>query len=316
MHCSCEAPCRRPVPTDRLRWMPVLRWLRSRRSQAAPAVVPQPARIRARSQPNAHPEAHWHAAPSGWCCCCSRDRRPPTGRGASRSSPTIYFAASRLRIADPRSRQVWPTTIRAGLFAGVFASNVDLEAGGTGLGGQLYGGYVWRWGTGLSSDLGLVRYFFAGSAELRTNDYTELFAGLSTERFSARLSLTPSYFGSGAPGGYLDLSAARELGSDWTLVAHAGALVTGSATTYGSEYGDTRQLDFRLGLLRRVLGLHRRRECSRRRGPARRLRGWEFALQPESVRSSSSARSETALCGTSARVLPDASRSSRLMNYS
>ena len=35
-------------------------------------------------------------------------------------------------------------------------------------------------------------------------------------------------------------------------MAHAGVLVTGSATTYASEYGDTRQLDFRLGVLRRV----------------------------------------------------------------
>jgi uncharacterized protein (TIGR02001 family) len=144
----------------------------------------------------------------------------------------------------------------SGLFAGVFASNVDLEAGGSGLGGQLYGGYAWRWGTDWSSDVGAVRYFFTGSTEIRTNDYTELFAGLSTERFSARLSLTPSYFGSGAPGGYLDLSAARELGSDWTLTAHAGALVTGSATTYASEYNDTRQLDFRIGLLRRIFGFN------------------------------------------------------------
>jgi uncharacterized protein (TIGR02001 family) len=141
-----------------------------------------------------------------------------------------------------------------GLFAGVFASNVDLDAGGAGLGGQLYGGYAWRWGSDLSSDVGVVRYFFAGSAQITANDYTEVFAGLNTQSFSARLSLTPSYFGSGAPGGYLDLSAAREIGSDWTFTAHAGALLTGSATAYASEYGDTRQLDFSVGVLRRVLG--------------------------------------------------------------
>ncbi len=140
----------------------------------------------------------------------------------------------------------------SGLFAGVFASNVDLYAGGTGLGGQLYGGYAWRWGTGLSSDVGVVRYFFAGSAQLTTNDYTEAFAGLSTESFSARLSLTPSYFGGGAPGGYLDLGVAREIGSDWTFVVHAGALATGTTTSYASRYSDVRQLDFSLGVLRRV----------------------------------------------------------------
>jgi uncharacterized protein (TIGR02001 family) len=140
---------------------------------------------------------------------------------------------------------------RSGLFAGVFASNVDLYAGGAGIGGQLYGGYAWRWGTGLTSDVGVVRYFFAGAAGLGTYDYTEAFAGLTTENFSARLSLTPSYFG-GAQGGYLDLSAAREIGTDWTFVAHAGALVTGSTTTFGARYSDARQLDFSLGVLRRV----------------------------------------------------------------
>ena len=122
------------------------------------------------------------------------------------------FSASIALVSDYRFRGVSLTDRQpavqaglaydhsSGLFAGVFASNVDLDAGGAGLGGQLYGGYVWRWGAGLSSDLGVVRYFFAGSAEIRTNDYTELFAGLSMESFSARLSLTPSYFGGGAPG--------------------------------------------------------------------------------------------------------------------
>ena len=139
-----------------------------------------------------------------------------------------------------------------GLFAGLFASNVDLETGGGGLGGQLYGGYAWRWRTGLSSDVGLVHYFFAGSSSITSNDYTELFAGVTAERFSARLSMTSSYFGSGAPAGYLDLNAAREIGRDWSLTAHAGALATGTATTYASEYSDTRQLDFRLGVTRRI----------------------------------------------------------------
>jgi uncharacterized protein (TIGR02001 family) len=139
-----------------------------------------------------------------------------------------------------------------GVFAGLFASNVDLETGGGGLGGQLYGGYAWRWRTGVSSDVGLVRYFFAGSSAITSNDYTELFAGVSAESFSARLSLTSSYFGSGASAGYLDLNAAREIGRDWSLTAHAGALATGNATTYASEYSDTRQVDFRLGVMRRI----------------------------------------------------------------
>ena len=75
----------------------------------------------------------------------------------------------------------------------MFASNVDV--GSAGLGGQLYGGYAWRWRTELSSDVGVVRYFFAGSTQLKTYDYTESFAGLNTQSFGARLSLTPSYFG-------------------------------------------------------------------------------------------------------------------------
>ena len=139
-----------------------------------------------------------------------------------------------------------------GLFAGLFASNVDLEPGGSGLGGQVYGGYASKWRPDLSSDVGVVRYFFSGSSALRANDYTELFAGVSAERFSARLSLASSYFGSGAPAAYLHLNAAREIGRDWTLMAHVGALATGSATTYASEYSDTRQLDFSLGVTRRI----------------------------------------------------------------
>ena len=69
---------------------------------------------------------------------------------------------------------------------------------------------------------------------------------------SARLSLTPRYFGGGQQGGYLDLSAAREIATDWTFVVHAGALATGSTTTVGSRYSDVRQLDVSLGVLRRV----------------------------------------------------------------
>ena len=143
-----------------------------------------------------------------------------------------------------------------GWFAGALASNVNLDPNGAGLSVQAYGGYAEPLRHNVSADAGAVRYIFTHSSGEPSNDYTEVFVGMTAERVGARVYATTSYFGSGARGAYLDLRGSRELTNSTALTIHLGWLVTGAASAPGSEYDHVHQLDVAAGVAGTYLGLH------------------------------------------------------------
>ena len=107
-----------------------------------------------------------------------------------------------------------------GSYAGVFASRVFLRASAARTSVVAYGGYARRLASGLGWDAGLSRTFFPNDARY---NYTEAYAGISTDRTSARLSLSPDYYGTGRTA-YFELNAVQPLGERLRMTGHAGLL--------------------------------------------------------------------------------------------
>ncbi|HWA60452.1 MAG TPA: hypothetical protein VG939_03715 [Caulobacteraceae bacterium] len=67
-------------------------------------------------------------------------------------------------------------------------------------------------------------------------DYSEVYAGVSGDHFSARLSYSPRYYAPGTATLYADVSCGRRLSSHWRVFAHAGALTPVSGPVHRQRY--------------------------------------------------------------------------------
>lgn len=165
----------------------------------------------------------------------------------------------------------------SGLYLGTWMSNVSGNSynNGAGLEWDLYGGYRFAIAPDVTLDLGALAYAYPGArlnsapgvatGEKYTN--VDVYAGISTGAFSARLSVSATdYFGLNgmtagyayfsalpAAGGsrgsaYLDLSYNFDLGAGVTLGTHAGRLAV-------RHYGALSYTDFKLSLAREFHGL-------------------------------------------------------------
>ena len=112
---------------------------------------------------------------------------------------------------------------------------------------QEYAGYVTRLPAGPSLDLGVTHAnyseYYGGR---RAAQYTELYAGVITQRLASHVYYSPDYFGHGYATVYGELDTAVRPARGWRLSAHAGVLtiVSGRAP---ADYRPT-QYDWRLGL--------------------------------------------------------------------
>lgn len=106
-----------------------------------------------------------------------------------------------------------------GWYAGAFASPVTLDWKDQ---GQLiaYGGRAQRLTSTLSWDAGFTRSVFT---RYGWYDYSEFYAGLTTQRASLRLFYSPDYYHAGRSV-YLDAGNGWPLGEHLRLTLHAGAL--------------------------------------------------------------------------------------------
>jgi uncharacterized protein (TIGR02001 family) len=85
--------------------------------------------------------------------------------------------------------------------------------GHAGLVSQTYAGYAQAAGSQLTLDVGAVRYDFTGSSEATNYDYTDFFAGASSDLFSIRLYTSRRYFGIAVPSYYAEASITRPFAS-------------------------------------------------------------------------------------------------------
>lgn len=138
----------------------------------------------------------------------------------------------------------------SGLFAGVFAANVDLRREGVGV--QAYGGYAQRWGDARAWDIGVVGYSYPPSPQGRRYDFLEAFAGMTLERLGLRLYVSNDFYGSGDPSAYVEGSAAVPLAGWLTLGAHVGVQGVWPQDGYGSN--PQIRVDARIGLTAEVAG--------------------------------------------------------------
>jgi uncharacterized protein (TIGR02001 family) len=133
----------------------------------------------------------------------------------------------------------------SGLYAGVFASNVEFAISPRReLQAVPYAGYVRRFASGLSAEVGAEYVAFTGPGSY---DYAELYVGITGDQMSARLYYAPSYFGRDDGAFYLELNGVQPLTDRIRAVAHVGILFNRSDyPLYGPT--DRRFVDGRLGI--------------------------------------------------------------------
>jgi len=141
----------------------------------------------------------------------------------------------------------------SGLFAGLFASNVELYAGDGGLSAQAFAGFARRWRDDASWDAGVVGYAYPQSDQGKSYNFFEAFAGATLERFGLRLYLSDSYYGRDDRSAYAAVNFGLPL-TDWlALGVHAGVLQLWPKHAGGSCADETR-LDGRVGLTAEAAG--------------------------------------------------------------
>ena len=109
----------------------------------------------------------------------------------------------------------------SGGYAGASLGNVAFEGRGrypallgyAGITGAAAAG--WRW------DAGATYWHVAGMSRY---DYAEAYAGVLGERWSARLFVSPDYYGGGARTAYVELDAGWPFAAGWRVAAHVGVL--------------------------------------------------------------------------------------------
>ncbi len=143
------------------------------------------------------------------------------------------IAASIAADSDYRFRGISLSDHRADLRLNLSYDGPPILGGNTGYAGLslitadgpsgyvAYAGLVSKQRDGRSWEAGLTHLHFQ---DRDTYDYSEVYAGLITDNFSARLSYSPRYFGRDMSTLYTDLSAGRRLSPHVRVFAHAGAL--------------------------------------------------------------------------------------------
>jgi uncharacterized protein (TIGR02001 family) len=144
----------------------------------------------------------------------------------------------------------------SGLYVGTWLTTIRWikdAGGGAPLEWDVYGGYKGALGSsGVSYDVGLLRYQYPRNRLAVSANTTEIYGALTYGMFTAKYShaLTNLFgFADSQNSGYLDLSANVDLGNGWSVVPHLGRqwIRHNSAYAY-TDYGVTLSKDFGNGL--------------------------------------------------------------------
>jgi uncharacterized protein (TIGR02001 family) len=140
-----------------------------------------------------------------------------------------------------------------GWYLGAFGSTVEL-AGGSSTTAQLlaYAGVTRPAGGAFHWDLGA---YYSAFTQSRSYDYGELYLGITSSDFTARVHYSPKYFGAARGSFYGEIDVARPLGGGFVLFGHVGVLVPDGHGEY--QYGASVQnpVDARAGLGFEIGGL-------------------------------------------------------------
>jgi uncharacterized protein (TIGR02001 family) len=140
------------------------------------------------------------------------DERPALRLGLSHDVPDGWYAGASLatvRLDPPRGQ--WQVLV--------------------------FGGRALKLGESLGAEAGVLAVHFGADTRF---DYHEFFVGLSGNRWSSRIYLSPDYFGSGLATAYAELDAGVPVAAGMRLNAHLGALTRLS----GQSSADAGRLHF------------------------------------------------------------------------
>jgi uncharacterized protein (TIGR02001 family) len=111
----------------------------------------------------------------------------------------------------------------SGLYAGLWASNVDFGPGASGIEYDTFIGYAFALNDSVGADFQFVRYNYSGIDGGSDLEYNEFLASLSVnEMFSVTLGYSTNVFNSGDNGLYLGLGAAYPLTEKLSLTGGLG----------------------------------------------------------------------------------------------
>jgi uncharacterized protein (TIGR02001 family) len=136
----------------------------------------------------------------------------------------LRFRGVSLSDERPSARVTVSYDHPSGWYGGASAAGVEVAPGQRGAQVLAYGGLAARLGSGLAWDLGASAVHFTASSRY---DYLEVHAGLAGARWSARVSLSPDYYGSSMRSAYVEVDAAQPVAARLRLFGHAGVLVRG-----------------------------------------------------------------------------------------
>ncbi len=127
-----------------------------------------------------------------------------------------------------------------GAYGGVSLIGTRADSyGNIGLSYVGYAGYVWQSRRGPSWEAGISDTHIHDTFNY---DYNEVYAGLITQAFTARVYYAPHYYGSRQRALYSEVATAKRLSSNWRAFLHAGALTPLNGTWRRERY------DVRAGL--------------------------------------------------------------------
>jgi uncharacterized protein (TIGR02001 family) len=137
---------------------------------------------------------------------------------------------------------------RTGLYAGAFASTVDLgpDSSGT-FEAFVHAGYARRAAADFSWEVGGGHYGYHGSGSVPDWNYAEAYVGATWRTFGLRLSYAPDYYNSDTRLAYLELSTAHAVSERAALFGYFG--VTRLDGGYAERPGaDRARVDARFGV--------------------------------------------------------------------
>ncbi len=155
------------------------------------------------------------------------------------------FRGVSLSGEEPAIRASMSYDRKDGLYGGASATTVELDSARRRAMWLGYAGFARRTVVGRSWEAGATVAHFVGDARY---DYVEAYAGVAGENWSARLFLSPDYFGRGARTAYAQLESAWMATASLSFFAHAGCLV--QLNSRGQDEARSR-FDTRLGATQR-----------------------------------------------------------------
>lgn len=139
-----------------------------------------------------------------------------------------------------------------GWYGGLFGSTVGIAAGSATTGQAMaYLGIATPIRVGLHWEAGADYSTFVNR---RDYDYGEVYTGITSTRFNARLHYSPHYFGAGAGSFYLEANGTHRIDERFVLLAHVGILVP--VGHRGDQYADAVRtpIDARAGVALAIAG--------------------------------------------------------------